>query len=422
MCTSVVDYGMDKRRALRRRHHAGRGGHRNRIGLRLAIALILCAEGVSAQTSPARPLLLGPVTLRPSIVLRDVGVDSNIRSTSTEPQEDFTFTAQPKLASALPLGPALFTAAATVGFVYYATYKDEQSINWLVQSRVEDTNGRLRPFVDAAFNQARDRTGYEIHARVFHEDLTLGGGAELQITGITSLAASYRRERQKFGGDERVLGIALAEQLDHTTDAALAGIRVALTPFTTISTDVEVQRDRFHTSGFRDADSLRVAPGVTFAPDAVIAGRIEAGFRHFEPRDPRMSDFDGLVASVHAASTLFGMTRLVIDATRDVGYSFDPVTPNFVVDAAQVTVSQRMFGPVDIIALGSYDQLRYFGFEGLPSERLDRTRRVGGGLGWRASPSLHFTLIYDVTERASANRERRVYQQRRLFASATYGV
>jgi hypothetical protein len=35
---------------------------------------------------------------------------------------------------------------------------------------------------------------------------------------------------------------------------------------------------------------------------------------------------------------------------------------------------------------------------------------------------VYVTLVYDLTERASTQRERRVYYQRRLLASATYGV
>ena len=120
---------------------------------RLTTVLVLMwASGLAAQTTPSPPgqaatWLVGPVTLYPSIVLRDIGVDSNIRNESDNPKEDFTFTAQPRLRAAVPFGSTLLTGSATVGFVYYATYKSEQSINRLFEGRFEGTAARLRPFL-----------------------------------------------------------------------------------------------------------------------------------------------------------------------------------------------------------------------------------------------------------------------------------
>ena len=103
--------------------------------------------------------LVGPVTLYPSIVLRDVGFDSNVLNESDAAKEDFTLTAQPRLRAALPFGSALLSGSATVGFVYYATYKEQQSINRLFEGRLENTAGRLRPFLAAALTHSRERVG-----------------------------------------------------------------------------------------------------------------------------------------------------------------------------------------------------------------------------------------------------------------------
>jgi hypothetical protein len=410
---------MDELPAGHPRQRAWSSRSRLTIRLGMAVAVFICPNGVSAQTAPARPLLLGNVTLYPSLVFRDAGVDSNILLETNDPKEDFTFTVQPRVRAEVPFGSALLTGAATVGFVYYATYKSEQSINRLFEGRIQGTSGRLRPFAVVAFNQARERLGYEIQNRVDHQDLTLGGGAELKLTGITSLVGSYRHASQNYG-EEQFLGPQLGTQLDHTSDVATAGARLAITPLTTISVDFELQRDRFD-SGLRDSDSLRLMPAVEFAPDAMIAGRVAAGFRRFEPRDPRVEEFQGFVMSASAGTTLFGVTQLKIDAFRDVGYSFDPLIPTYLVTAAHLIVVQRLIGPVDLIGVGGRDELRYNAFEGLPAP-VDRTWNLGGGVGFHLSPSLWFTVIYDVTERTSTERERRMYKQRRLFASATYGV
>ena len=267
------------------------------VALHMTVLALLWAPGPAAQTSPSPPgegaiWLVGPVTLYPSIVLRDVGFDSNIRNEADDAKEDFTLTAQPRLRAAVPFGSTLLTGSATVGFVYYATYKEEQSINRLFEGRLEgSTAARLRPFLAAALNHTRERAGYEIDARVLRRKTSVSGGAELKLTGITSLTGSYRRTTQSYGDDERFLGMALAAQLDHTSDVATAGVRYAVTPLTTVVVDVELQRDRFDTSPIRDADSVRVMPAVEFSPDAVIAGHVAIGFRQFSPRDSRLEGF-----------------------------------------------------------------------------------------------------------------------------------
>ena len=54
------------------------------------------ARGAGAQTYPAPPdpvenarVRMGPVALRPTLIIRDVGIDSNVFNESGTPQEDF---------------------------------------------------------------------------------------------------------------------------------------------------------------------------------------------------------------------------------------------------------------------------------------------------------------------------------------------
>ena len=381
----------------------------------------------AAQTSQRPPAgegawLVGPVTLYPSIELRDVGFDSNVRNQTDEAKEDFTLTAQPRLRAAVPFGSTLLTASASVGFVYYATYKEEQSVNRLFEGRFEGSPSMLRPFVAASLNHTHERARYEIDARVLRRDAEISGGAELTLTGITSLIASFSRTTHNYGDDEVFLGTALSGQLDHTSDVAGVDVRYAVTPLTTVSVDLEWQRDRFDTSTIRDADSVRVMPGVQFSPGAVLVGSVAMGFREFAPRASVLAGFRGLVGSANVSYTLLNATTFSVEATRDVMYSFEPATPYFLVASGRVTLSQRIGGPYELIALAGQDHLRYQGVDGLPDAgRVDRTSVIGGGVGFRLSPTLRFALIYDRTERVSNRRDHQAYEKRRLFASATIG-
>ena len=403
---------------------------RHGVHLTAALTIVLSVAwtlAAAAQTSPLAPagevaLLVGPVTLNPSIVLRDVGFDSNVRNEADEPKEDFTLTAQPRLRAAVPFGSTLLTASASVGFVYYAAYKEEQSINRLFEGRFEGPPSRLRPFLAASLNHTRERAAYEIDARVLRREARISGGAEVKLTGITSLIASFNRTTQDYGDDEVFLGTALANQLDHHTEMAAADVRYAITPLTTVTINLEMQRDRFDSSAVRDADSVRVMPGIEFSQDAVIRGRMAMGFRRFTPLASVLAGFSGLVGSANVSYTLLNATTFTVEATRDVMYSFEPATPYYLATSGRVTLSQRIAGPYDLIALAGRDRLQYQGVAGLPAAgRIDRTANLGGGVGFRISPSLRLAIIYDRTERVSNTRARREYERRRLFASATVG-
>ena len=143
-------------------------------------------------------------------MLRDIGVDSNIRNDADNPMQDFTLTAEPRLRAELPVGSTLLSGFASAGFVYYATYKSEQSINRRFGGRFEGTSSRLRPFFAASFNHSNERSGYEIDARVLRRETSLSAGAEFKLTGITSVTGEYRHSTQRYGDDERILDAALS--------------------------------------------------------------------------------------------------------------------------------------------------------------------------------------------------------------------
>ena len=136
---------------------------------------------------------------------------------------------------------------------------------------------------------------------------------------------------------------------------------------------MEWQRDRFDTSTIRDADSVRVMPGVQFSPDAVIVGRVAMGFRQFTPRASVLAGFGGLVGSANVSYTMLNVTTFSVEATRDVMYSFEPATPYYLVTSGRVTLSQRIGGPYDVIALAGQDRLRVSGRGSVAGRRTGRS-------------------------------------------------
>jgi hypothetical protein len=394
-----------------------------------AAALMLFGgiPSVAAQSEPALndvpPIQAGPVALYPTIVLRDVGIDSNVFNESTDPKDDFTFTVIPGLRASIGQGAVRFIGKGSAGFVYYQTYSEQQSTNGDFEARVETTSMKLRPFASASWLQTNDRSGYEIDARARRAQNSLMAGTDFELTAITALTAWVRRDRKTYADGEQFMGVDLAQELNSTTQLAALGAKFAVTPITTLTVAAELQQDRFDTSPIRDADSLRVAPTLAFGVDAAITGHVSAGYRDFNPHDPLLPRFRGFIMSAGASYTLLGVTRFDVQANRDVTYSYDPAHPYYLGAGGFLTISQRIGGPFDIIGLGGRQRLRFQDVGALQFEGdVETTRTLGGGIGIRVGDHLRVTVTYDRTQRISTDSSARDYTRSRVLSSVHYGL
>lgn len=401
--------------------------HRCQRGLWTVMLLLVSVRPLAAQTSPSlptvAPLQAGPVSLYPAITLHDVGIDSNIFNDTAAPKEDFTASVTPRLQAAWPIGGTRLIGTAASDFVFYQTYKDEQSVNTALEGRFEVVSSRLRPFVSAGRLRTKERSGFEIDARALRVETNVAAGLDFELSSVTALTAWARRDDLSYGQGQRYLDADLATELDHTGQLAAAGVKLAVTPLTTITIAAELQQDRFLSSPLRNADSLRFAPAVEFSTAAAITGRASAGFRRFKPRDPRLPQYRGFIASAGLAYTLFGVTQFDVQANRDVTYSLDASQPYYLAFGGRVTITQRVIGPLDLIVLGSRERLRYQALGGPAlGGRAETTTSGGGGLGARVGDHLRLTLTYDWTERESSGAGNRAYERRRLLGSVNYGL
>jgi hypothetical protein len=389
--------------------------------------LLISAPMLAAQSEPSLPAVppiqAGPVALYPTIVLRDIGIDSNIFNESSGPKDDFTFTVNPRLRAALQVGAARLIGTSSADFVYYRTYRDQQSTNGEFGGRIEAVSTRLQPFASASWLQTSDRSGYEIDARATRAQAFFMAGTDFEVTAVTELTAWVRRDRQTYAAGEQFMGVDLGDQLDYTTDLAAAGAKIAVTPITTLTVAVEVQRDRFETSPMRDSDSVRIAPSLQFGVDAAITGSVSAGYRDFNPHDPQLPRYRGFIVAAGASYTLLGVTRFDVQANRDVMYSFDATQPYYLGAGGALTISQRIAGPFDVIGLGSRQRLRYQQLGGALLEGgVETTRTVGGGIGIRVGEHLRVTITYDRTQRKSSEASGRDYSRSRVLSSVNYGL
>jgi hypothetical protein len=205
------------------------------------------------------------------------------------------------------------------------------------------------------------------------------------------------------------------------TRGTATGLRFDLTPFTSLTSAIEVDKIRFAHAPQRDANSFRFAPVVQFTKGAVIEGSASAGFRDFRPLDPRVAPYRGFVAAVTMSFTVMTATRVEAQATRDVQFSYDDTQPLYLGAGGRLVFTQRVVGPFEAVVIAGRQQLRYQAPNTLTFDgRREHVTDAGGGLGIRVNEHLRFTLTVDRERRQSSSALLRDYEHHRLFGSISY--
>jgi hypothetical protein len=407
----------------------------NRVTLALSVVSVLLCFAMPrtalAQTSvplaqfadpDAQPRLrLGPFAVNPSIALTDVGVDTNVYSSATDPQQDFTAKLSPGVDIGLRMGRARLSSKTTLGFNYFQKATRYRTLDDVTQdAQIAVPLNRLTPRLVGTYARTRNRPSLEIDTRVrqftrrFGAETDVRVGPKLQLT-LGAARTSLRYENESFRD------VALQGELDRVSDQAGLDIRYALTPLTTFVTRIEAAHDRFDVSHLRDADIRGAVAGFELKPAALISGRGVVGYRRVDLRSSSLPDFSGVVLDLQAAYTLLGRTRFDLTGRRSVEYSYQPAEPYYVLTGAGLTITQALGRGWDIRALGSRDNLGYRRVGGgSGASHVDRSESLGGGIGKRLGTEgrLGFDIVHAARHSLSSGFE---YAGWRVGGSFTYG-
>jgi hypothetical protein len=404
--------------------------------------LLWNAVCVSAQTPSSLPAddarenaraHLGPFYITPGLQLKELGLDTNVFNEAGEQKSDYMFNFSPKVDVWVPFARrAMITTRVATDLVWYAKYATERSVDPQAAVRAEIYLHRLTLFAQDAYLNTRQRSNLEIDLRSRHVENNAEAGVEFRLTPKLSFSVSGRRGVTKFEADAFFLGSSLQETLNHNTRGLNAAIKHKLTPLTTLSVKGERFSEAFPYAPRRDAESLRVMPGVEFKSRALVNGSAFVGFRKFTPKDrTAFPEFTGLVANLGLSYTLLGATTFGVSYARDVNYSFEPLQPYFVSNSAGASLRRALGRKFDVLvsadrAVYSYRDLRVglpsAGTEGSPLDaREDTTWIYAGSLGFR--PGRHTRVGFGAAywERDSTTQIFRNYKGLRIGTTVTYG-
>jgi hypothetical protein len=377
-----------------------------------------------SDPSVEAPIRFGPLSLKSTIALSNVGIDTNVFNAASNdaPQSDFTMTFTPVTDVWLRMGRTWVSGRVDVDWVYYETFASERSANADYLIGAARTFNRLALKGSARYVSTRERPGFEIDARSDRTETEWDGSIEMRALPQTYFGARAWRRRVSFDRDEVFRGANLAEELNRTIDAQAFTVRHVVTSLTTVSLQVGREEERFKLSSLRDADSTRVIGTATFQPRALINGTATVGYRYFTPRSADVPVYRGATSAVNLSYTRRGITRFGFDASRDVQPSLEFGHPYYLETGVGGLVQHQVFGPFDVLARMGTRRLAYRDRLGVPlevSNRTDRVRSFGLGAGYRLGSDKRVGFTIERQNRTS-NVHAYGYRGLRFGMSLTY--
>lgn len=393
----------------------------------LPLLLAVAAAPAAAQQPPPHDplddatLRLGPIGISPTLALRDIGRDTNVFNEPANPKSDFTATVSPRLDVLVHPGPVLLTYTTTTDYVYYRTYTSERGNNLGTSLRADFDFDRVKPFVVASFSNTRERLNREIDARARHRDASYAAGARVQLFEGTFATIGGRQLKTTFDPGAEFRGQKLETTLNQTLDGIDGSLGVDLTPLTTLQVIVTKERNRFEFLQARDSDSLRIMPTVTFSPLAVLNGSAAFGYRRFTAHSPQVPDFSGFVSTVTIGATIRERNRVETTFARDLNYSYEEEASQYIETGIRATWTWQIAGPFDTRLSAGRSRLHYRSPALTAATDDDTATTYATSLGYRIREWLRVALNADWWERDSERSTDRTYQNRRVYASLTWG-
>jgi len=391
--------------------------------------LIVATSPALAQTNSPEPdaqatMRFGPLSLRSTIALTNIGVDTNVfnAADADRPESDFTMTFTPTTDWWLRMGRTWLNGRVDVDWVYYRRLASERSANSEYLVGISRTFNRLSLMAGTKHLNTRDRPGFEIDARSRRVETDVEGGVEMRVLAKTHAGVKALRRRVAFDKDAVFRDVHLALELDRTQTTQAFVIRHELTPLTTVSLEIGRDADRFFFSSLRDADSTRIASVIAFQPAALVSGDAVVGFRSYQPLTREIPAFQGATTALNLSYRPLGTTRLSVAATRDVQPSFEINQPYYLESGVTFSAQQQVYGPFDMLGRIGGRRLAYRDRAGTAvdvSNRADRVREIGVGAGYRLGTDKRIGLTIDHVRRTSSV-DRNRYAGLRVGVSVMY--
>jgi hypothetical protein len=266
----------------------------------------------------------GPLRIQPALVLSNMGVDSNIYYSPTEPIKDYTLTAGPAVNVYVPIYRKLILSAyGSPQYIYYTKTKRERTWNYYFSGSAAFNLKRVFLSFEWKYSDARERWNTEIDIRPRRAEDSLGGVFLIQTSYRTSLSVGYRQA--KFNYENLDLdAFNVRERLNRKEQYLDLSAFYQVTSRTRYFVDFELGQYRFDfptAAVLKDAHSRAAYGGLEFSPSGRIRGRGRLGYKIFDINNPAATDYHGVVGDAQVSVRLARPFVVRASYTRDVNFS-----------------------------------------------------------------------------------------------------
>ncbi len=390
----------------------------------LVLVSVAAASGQGPDPSADAVFRVGPLAFTPALSIPAVGLDSNVFNDSENARKDFTANVQPSVDAWLRFGPIRLEAKQQFNLLYFKQYASERAVNSNSGLRAELLLLWGTPYAGVSFVKTNERADARIDTRAVNRSRPATVGIDLRLSSSTNIDIGVNDNSTSFDADATFDGTPLQTALDRRTRNYRGTLRYAVTPPTTFTLSVSRQEERFRFSPQQNSESVRVVPGLAFAADAVITGRVEVGWLSFTPRSAALRPFTGVVSSVDLGYVFLGLTRLQLAVNRDVTPSIDSVASYALQTGVTGTLTHRVSERWDV-NLSARRQRLDFGQVRLRSdtdEAVDRADTVDtytAGIGFYFTQGLRLGVRAESISRKSVLPIGR-YDNLRILSSISY--
>ena len=367
--------------------------------MRLSLAVVVCAGAMAspvgvatADDGPVPPPDASRMIWRPAVLLSDMGLDTNILTSSANEIRDTTAALNLQVEPSTRLGALTVGGRASGKANYFERSEFERSIDTDDAVAAAIGTRRARLFGEGSYARRRDRFDPEVFVRARRTERALRAGGAVRLTGKTELHASVGVSRSTF---ERSLvfsgrGLRLNRRIATTS----LSLRNAVTRLTTLAVIAELERQRFDDFPAFSGRDLRIMGGIELRSDVLVSGSAYAGYRRLGAPSTSENRPGAVVGTIDLRVRTGEATRWNIALGRDLNRSRLIYAPQLMTHCVCLSMTRRITPRWEFIVEGVRQWLDYRGGSGAAAVftaapfSLDRTSRYTAEAVYRAGRSV----------------------------------
>jgi len=376
--------------------------------------------GSLTATEPVTGVLrLGRIRLAPGITVREIGYDSNVFDEGENPKEDFVATVIPDASAFMRLRFVQLSVYGGVDLNYFNTYRDQNSAGYSTRGRADLLISRLRPYVGIARNSARLRPNAEIDVRANRTESELSTGVAFELavhSQVYAGASEYETDYLDSVEDGVPLTSLNRKARDYT-----AGVRSDLTPYLTATLSGSYREDRF-VNPVRNGDSRFGTVSLRIGSEAVISGVASLSYNDYRPiGTSTVRPYQGVTGSGSITYSFIELARFNGTYNRSLEYSFDEADALYLDNTFTLSMTNRLFGNVDVQVRGARSTFDYAFSEVVP-EHTDTLETLGASVGYNLRNRTRVSLNYEFSRRRSDLNTIRDYDKTRIYLAWMFSI